>query len=88
MARYLHPPMRGKWSLPGYPPEVIIVGRRFRKATRVRPKAAAEYREAVPHNSAHLVIWLDGTWEVSHVDANNPEYGATAAALHLVRDVL
>lgn len=82
------PPVRGRWTARGFPEEVRMNGRVFKKATWQWPKPGviAQYREAVPVNSHHLVVMRDGTFVVDHYDESNPDEGAVLE--HLLNDVL
>lgn len=82
------PPIRGRWSAPGFPAEVTMAGRLFRKANWQWPYTGvvAQYREAIPVNSRHLLVLDDGSFIIDHYDEANPDSGA--AFEHLVKDVL
>lgn len=82
------PPIRGRWPGPDFPDTVTMSGRLFRKAGWKWPYTGvvAQYREAIPVNSRHLLVLDDGTFIIDHYDEANPD--SDAAFKHLVKDVL
>jgi hypothetical protein len=74
-------PVRAAWPHPDLPPTVHLQGRTFRQTSLALPVAGAvgHYREAVPFQSAHLVILDDGTYLIDHIDEANPDMGQAAA---------
>jgi hypothetical protein len=66
--RWLKQPLRGEWSLLGYPDAVNIfllgAWRRFERATFAldRYGAVAQYRQAIRHDALHLYVLPDATW--------------------------
>lgn len=84
----VNPPIRGVWTAPGFPKSVTLRGRVFKRAQWKFPKTGvvAQYREAVPVNSHHLLVLGDGTFIIDHYDEANPDAGR--AIEHLIKDVL
>lgn len=86
----ISPALTGWWTPNGFPEEVFIsVGYTDRKFKRARWKQAyagvvAQYREDVPRNSMHLFVRADGTFEINHLDADNPDHGRVVE--HLMND--
>lgn len=82
------PPIRGKWTNPGFPETVKLDGRTFRKATwqMSRPGVIAQYREDIPASSRHLFVLSDRTFVIDHLDEANPDKGREFE--HLISDVL
>lgn len=82
------PPIRGRWPGPDFPETVTMAGRLFRKAGWAWPYTGvvAQYREAIPVNSRHLLVLDDGSFIIDHYDEANPDAGA--AIDHLIKDVL
>lgn len=60
-----------------FPPSIEIDGKVFNRAIRQQPYdgVIAQYREAVPRDSMHLLVMQDGTWVIDHVDEYNPDMG-------------
>jgi hypothetical protein len=82
----IEPPLVGAWRERGYPEFVTVGPWNFRRVGALpREGVAAQYREDVPHGSRHLFV-RDGRWEITHVDAANPDHGYLAE--HFLRDVL
>lgn len=84
----LNPPLRGAWTLAGFPERATLLGRSFALAhswTFPYPGVVAQYREDVDHDSMHLRVFEDGHFDVTHIDAANPERGH--ALEHAIRDV-
>lgn len=82
-------PLRGQWTLNGYPDTVQMLGRTFKRSkTWAAPYrlVAAQYREDVDHNSMHMMVRQDGTWIIEHTDDANPERGLVLE--HTFRDVI
>lgn len=82
-------PMTGSWPWRGrYPKAVRLVGTVFRKSGWAWPRkgVVAQYREARPTGSLHLMVYRGGSFVVDHRDAVNPDEGS--AVEHLVKDVL
>lgn len=67
-------PFEGSWNLPNYPPEVEILGRRFRIASWYMPDGQIQYREVASKSSMHLrVDPSTRRWRIDHIDAVNPD---------------
>ncbi len=82
-------PLRGRWTLQGFPDSVVMLGRTFKRCkTWCAPYrlVVAQYREDVDHNSLHLMVKSDGTWIIDHTDDANPERGLVLE--HAVRDAI
>lgn len=84
------PSIAGPWLLRGYPPVVRVAGHVFKKTRWAWPYkgVVAQYREARPVGSAHMMVTRQGTWRIDHADHVNPDRGALSAVAHLGRDVL
>jgi hypothetical protein len=84
----LVPPLTGRWPLTTFPDRVTIDGFVFRRARFRAPSssAVAQYREAVPFQSAHLRIAPSGIWTVTHLDDINPDFGGGEPLRHLLVD--
>jgi len=83
------PAITGAWPFSGFPREVKLNGKTYRKATwqwRHHPSIVAQYREPGKTNVQHLHVLRDGTFRVDHLDEANPDEGQVLK--HLVRDVL
>lgn len=81
-------PLRGRWTEQGFPPEVVLDGRTFKRAKWAAPRrlVAAQYREDVDHDSMHLLVGADGNWIIEHTDDANPDRGLVLE--HTFRDVI
>lgn len=82
-------PLRGQWTLSGYPPSVTLLGRVFKRSTKWAAPyhlVVAQYREDVDRNSMHLMVYADGHWVIEHTDDANPERGLVLE--HTFRDVI
>lgn len=67
-------PFEGDWSLPNYPPEVEILGKRFRLSSWVMPDGHIQYREVASESSMHLrVDPSTRKWRIDHIDLVNPD---------------
>lgn len=85
----LKPPIRGAWPFSGFPKQVKLDGRVYRKATwqwRHRPEILAQYRELGASNVRHLHVLRDGTFIIDHLDEANPDAGKVLE--HLKLDVM
>lgn len=71
------PPITDVWEFDEPPEAVEIDGKVFHRAIRAQPYEGVilQYREAVPRNSAHLLVKQDGYWIIDHVDEYNPDMG-------------
>jgi len=87
---YFLPSLTGKWTFAGFPDTVSMLGRTFHKAVWEHDydDVVCQYREASPRRSFHLFVKKDGTWEINHVDAFNPDTGVLSLLAHLISDVL
>lgn len=83
-------PVVGRWTLPGFPPVVIVRGHRFVRVLLALPQrgVVAHYRQDVARMSAHLVVTTSGDWRIDHLDCRNPTFGPFAALDHIARDVV
>lgn len=82
-------PLRGKWTLQGYPETVTMLGRTFKRSTKWAAPyrmVVAQYREDVDRDSMHLIVNANGTWIIEHTDDANPERGLVLE--HTFRDVI
>ena len=73
-------PFEGDWTLPNYPTEVEVLGKRFRLASWYMPDGRIQYREVSSHSSMHLRV--DPTtrkWRIDHLDLVNPDGPAILA---------
>jgi len=70
-------PIYGKWDWQDYPQAVTIDGLTFARAVRRQPYKGviAQYRQAVPRDSLHLLVLEDGNWLIDHADEYNPDMG-------------
>ena len=85
------PALTGPWPYFDYPKEVTMLGRRFERSTWTwegYPNVVAQYREAVPTNSMHLMVERDGRYRIDHMDAYNPDWGPAQLLLHGLCDIL
>lgn len=83
---WLHPPVTGRWPWgASLPREVLLGGRRFRITGWALPTAGvrAQYRSLEPVWSAHLHVYRDGTYAVTHLDRVSPR---ASALRHLATD--
>ncbi len=73
----VEPPITGTWPFEGFPTEVQLNGRTFAAAVWASPfyGAVAQYREEVDQNAQHLLVYRDGSYEITHVDEANPDRG-------------
>ncbi|HLO20033.1 MAG TPA: hypothetical protein VK192_06020 [Sphingomicrobium sp.] len=81
-------PLTGPWPFSSPPEHVQVFGKDFVRSRRwvfPRRNVVAQYREAVDHQSMHLMVYSDGHFEIDHVDAANPERGHVIE--HAMRDV-
>jgi hypothetical protein len=82
----IEPPITGQWPFHGFPGQVELqLGQLdgtttlFTLATWAWPLysgVVAQYREAVPTDAMHLMVYRDGTFEVGHLDEINPDLGS------------
>lgn len=82
-------PLRGAWPFADFPEHVNLAGRSFTRSdtwAAPLPHVRKQYREDVDRQSMHLEVLDNGTWEINHVDAANPERGLVLE--HAVRDVI
>jgi hypothetical protein len=79
----VRPALRGRWALDHFPPSVRLFGRIFRRAgfSWPKPGVVAQYREAVPQRSMHLVVYRNGNFMIDHLDEENPDGGRAMAHL-------
>jgi hypothetical protein len=83
------PAITGAWPFSGFPKEVRLGGKTYRKAVwqwRHHPSIVAQYREPGKTNVEHLHVLRAGTFRVDHKDEANPDEGRVLA--HLMQDVL
>jgi hypothetical protein len=82
--------LRAIWPYSGTPDQVQLAGRRFQLATFrfYRSGVTAQYREAVPTSSLHLLVLDDGTYLVDHQDDFNPDGPQGSPLQHLVKDFI
>jgi hypothetical protein len=75
----VHPAQTGTWGLSSFPEAISIPdGSTFRRAHFEWPLYSgvqAQYREAVPTFSRHLLVYVDGSYEITHADEYNPDAG-------------
>jgi hypothetical protein len=83
---WLKEPIWGRWPFRGFPDEVCVEGRLFRKARWKQPYdgVVEQYREAVQRKSMHLMVYADGSWAIRHSDGDNPDMGRPVE--HLLND--
>lgn len=82
-------PLRGPWPFPDYPARVELGGHSFVRSDKWAaplPGVVRQYREDKDRESMHLYVRENGTWEIDHVDAANPERGLVLE--HTFRDVV
>lgn len=74
---WLEEAVRGRWTLPDFPDEILVGARPFRRAFFQQPYdgVIAQYREDTPQWSRHLKVRSDLTWEIHHLDQDNPDHG-------------
>lgn len=72
------PALEGPWPYAGFPEQVQIMGRPFRRAQWRQPYEGVveQYREDRPGHSMHLKVLSDGRWIVDHFDDHNPDSGS------------
>jgi hypothetical protein len=89
VGRYpVEPHVSGSWAFQGLPHQVSLNGRTFNRARIASPfysGVVGQYREAVPWNAQHLMVFGNGMYVVDHVDEANPDYGHLVA--HALLDV-
>jgi hypothetical protein len=72
-------PTRGSWGGGGFPSSVQLSdGSTFNRSHYSWPLYSgvqAQYREAVPFFSRHLLVYNDNTFEITHADEYNPDMG-------------
>jgi hypothetical protein len=74
----VEPHVYGQWPFEGFPEQVVLNGRTFNLAKWSWPLYSGvqqQYREAVPTNSQHLMIYDDLSYDVQHMDEINPDAG-------------
>lgn len=74
----IEPPLTGTWPYDGFPGQVELEGTTFNLATWAWPLysgVVAQYREAVPTNAMHLLVYRNGMFEITHIDEINPDLG-------------
>lgn len=73
----LEVPEYGPWPLEGFPDALELGGVFYHRAIRKQwyRGVLEQYREAVPRDSAHLLVLDDGNWIVDHLDSYNPDMG-------------
>jgi len=74
----IEPPLLGPWEYGlEFPGSFELEGKTFERAIRAQgyDGVIAQYREAVPRDSAHLLVLDDGNWIIDHVDEYNPDRG-------------
>lgn len=74
----VEPPITDRWEFGDEFPEAFeLDGKVFELAIRKQPYdgVIAQYREAVPRDSAHLLVLNNGMWVIDHVDEYNPDRG-------------
>lgn len=72
------PPITDKWEFgEDFPEAFELDGKVFERAIRTQPyqDVIVQYREAVPRDSAHLLVMNNGMWVIDHVDEYNPDRG-------------
>jgi len=73
----IEPPVSDTWMFgQDFPDHFEIDGHTFHRAIRTQPYEGvlAQYREAVPRDSMHLLVMGD-TYVIDHVDSYNPDMG-------------
>lgn len=75
----IEPAITGTWPFGDvFPPTVQLGDRTFQIATWAWPLYSGvvqQYREAVPTNAMHLLVFRDGSFEIGHLDEANPDRG-------------
>jgi hypothetical protein len=74
----VEPHVYGTWPFTNFPPQVSLNGQTFTRARWASPfysGVVAQYRQAVPTDSQHLMIYDDGSFLIDHVDEANPDQG-------------
>lgn len=69
-------PLTGQWPFQSFPPVVELFGTTFARARWAWPLYSgvrAQYREAVPTNSRHLLVYADGSMLCDHMDEISPD---------------
>jgi hypothetical protein len=89
LGRYpVEPHIYGPWPFQGLPPVVSLGSQTFMRARVASPfysGVVGQYREAVPWNSQHMMVYGNGTFVIDHVDEANPDAGHLVA--HALLDV-
>lgn len=78
----VEPPLTGQWPFDGFPASVQLEGVTFNRALWEWPLYSgviAQFRQAVPTNAMHLLVYRNGFYEISHVDEINPDLGSPLA---------
>lgn len=79
----------GEWPFPGQFPELVtienIVYRRSDNWVFPYSSIVRQYRQDTDWNSAHLMVFDDGHFEIDHIDDANPEKGHVFE--HAINDV-
>jgi hypothetical protein len=73
------PPITGQWPFQGFPSSVQLNGVAFNRAEWAWPLysgVVAQYREAIPNDAMHLLVYRDGFFEIGHLDEINPDLGS------------
>lgn len=70
------PPFTGTWPYQGFPLSVSLLGTTFARSNWAWPLysgVVAQYREATPTNSRHLLVYADGSMLCDHMDEISPD---------------
>ena len=77
--KLIEPPVVEPWDFaPGdFPDHIEIDGLVFNRAIRQQgyDGVICQYRQAVPRDSAHLLVLNDGRYVIDHIDSYNPDMG-------------
>jgi hypothetical protein len=71
----VEPAITGAWTFQGFPPAVSLLGTTFVRAQWAWPLysgVVAQYRQDVPTNAMHLLIYRSGQYVIEHLDEINP----------------
>jgi hypothetical protein len=72
----VEPALTGQWPFDGFPPAVRLEGATFLVARWINPfrsGVVAQYREAVPANAMHMLVYRNGFYVIGHIDEVSPD---------------
>jgi hypothetical protein len=78
----VEPALTGTWPYDGFPASVQLEGVTFNLAQWAWPLYSgviAQYRQDVPTNAMHLLVYRNGQYVIRHVDEINPDLNSPIA---------